>query len=552
MSTDIQTNGYVHDVKVTHKELLLDARNIDVKFKVEGGEVHAVKGVDYMLHRGETVALVGESGSGKSISARTIMQLLADNGRLSEKTTMFFDGENLIAAGENRMMQLRGNRISMIFQEPMTSLNPIYTIGDQLAEIITHHRKITKEEALAECLELLKEVKIPQPEARLKQYPHQMSGGQRQRVMIAMALANQPDLLIADEPTTALDVTVQAQILELIRELQIKHNMAVLLITHDLTIVRKISDRVYVMKRGEIVEHNETATLFDNPQHPYTQLLLGSAPTGMADLLPEDSPVLLDAEKVRVDFVLKETGWFKKKREILTAVKDLDLHLHSGETLGLVGESGSGKTTFGQALIRLLDSSGRIQYRDHRISDYSRTQMRPLRKNIQIVFQDPFSSLNPRMSVKQIIEEGMLVNNIGADNTEREALTVEALTDAGLDGNILNRFPHEFSGGQRQRLAIARAIALNPDFILLDEPTSALDLTVQMQIIDLLRKLREERNLSYLFISHDLRVIKALCHRIIVMNHGEIVEQGTTEDIINNPKEEYTRQLFRAAFDLVA
>ena len=534
------------------EELLLDARNIDVIFKVEGGEVHAVKDVDYQIKKGETVALVGESGSGKSISARTIMQLLADNGRLSDKTKIVFNGEDLISAGEERMMQLRGNRISMIFQEPMTSLNPIYTIGDQLAEIIMHHRKMTKEAALAECLELLKEVRIPQPETRLTQYPHQMSGGQRQRVMIAMALANTPDLLIADEPTTALDVTVQAQILELLRELQIKHNMAVLLITHDLTIVRKISDRVYVMKKGGIVEHNDTEALFSNPQHPYTQLLLGSDPTGMAEPLPEDSPIILEAEKVRVDFVLKEEGWFKKKREILTAVKDLDLNLHQGETLGLVGESGSGKTTFGQALIRLLDSTGKIQYRDHRISEYSKNQMKPLRKNIQIVFQDPFSSLNPRMSVKQIIEEGMVVNNIGVTPAERKDLICQALIDSGLDANILNRFPHEFSGGQRQRLAIARAIALNPDFILLDEPTSALDLTVQMQIIDLLRKLREERNLSYLFISHDLRVIKALCHRIIVMNHGDIVEQGTTDEVINNPKQEYTRKLFRAAFDLAA
>ena len=549
----MDNSQYLQEVEVTDKELLLDAKNIDVRFRVEDGEVHAVKGVDYKIYRGETVALVGESGSGKSISARTIMQLLADNGRLSEQTTMTFNNEDLIAAGEDRMMQLRGNRISMIFQEPMTSLNPIYTIGNQMAEIITHHRKVSKEEALEECLELLKEVKMPQPEARLKQYPHQMSGGQRQRVMIAMALANKPDLLIADEPTTALDVTVQAQILELLRELQIRHNMAVLLITHDLTIVQKVSDRVYVMKQGEIVEHNATRPLFENPEHPYTRLLLGSEPTGMADPLPEDSPVILNAEKIRVDFVLKESGWFRKKKELLTAVKDLDLYLRKGETLGLVGESGSGKTTFGQALIRLLDCSGDIHYHNHKISDYSRTQMRPLRKNIQIVFQDPFSSLNPRMSVKQILEEGMLVNHIGASDQEREKLIVKALVDSGLDGgSILNRFPHEFSGGQRQRLAIARAIALNPDFILLDEPTSALDLTVQMQIIDLLRKLRDERNLSYLFISHDLRVIKALCHRIIVMNHGTIVEQGTTEEIINNPKEEYTRKLFRAAFDLAA
>ena len=533
-------------------EFLLDARNIDVTFKVEGGEVHAVKGVDYQIRKGETVALVGESGSGKSISARTIMQLLAENGRISDKTTIRFDGEDLMNAGENRMMQLRGNRISMIFQEPMTSLNPVYTIGDQLAEIIMHHRPMTKEAALAESLERLKEVKIPQAETRLHQYPHQMSGGQRQRVMIAMALANKPDLLIADEPTTALDVTVQAQILELLRELQVKYHMAVLLITHDLTIVRKVSDRVYVMKKGEIVEHNETEALFLNPQHPYTQLLLSSDPTGMAEPLPEDSPIILNARKVRVDFVLKEEGWFKKKRDILTAVRDLDLDLRQGETLGLVGESGSGKTTFGQALIRLLDSSGHIQYRDHRISDYSKKQMKPLRKNIQIVFQDPFSSLNPRMSVRQIIEEGMVVNQVGDTSAERKDLICQALIDSGLDANILNRFPHEFSGGQRQRLAIARAIALNPDFILLDEPTSALDLTVQMQIIDLLRKLREERNLSYLFISHDLRVIKALCHRIIVMHHGDIVEQGPTEQIVNSPKEEYTRKLFRAAFDLAA
>lgn len=548
----MSTNKNLQNIDLQHKELLLDARNIDVKFKIEGGEVHAVKGVDYKICRGETVALVGESGSGKSISARTIMQLLAENGTLSDQTSITFNGEDLIAAEEQRMMELRGNRISMIFQEPMTSLNPIYTIGDQLAEIILNHRLISKEEAMAECLELLKEVRIPQPEDRLNQYPHQMSGGQRQRVMIAMALANKPDLLIADEPTTALDVTVQAQILELLRELQVKHNMAVLLITHDLTIVKKVSDRVYVMKQGELVEHNTTEELFANPGHPYTQLLLNSEPTGMAPPLSQDQPVIMNAKKVRVDFTLKETGWFRKKREILTAVKDLDLCLQQGETLGLVGESGSGKTTFGQALIRLLESKGDIHYRDHKISEYSRNEMRALRKNIQIVFQDPFSSLNPRMSVKQLIEEGMIANSIGTTPQEREQLICQALIDSGLESNILNRFPHEFSGGQRQRLAIARVIALNPDFILLDEPTSALDLTVQKQIIELLRSLREKRNLSYLFISHDLRVIKALCHRIIVMNHGDIVEQGPTEEIINNPKQDYTRKLFRAAFDLAA
>ncbi|MBB3962654.1 ABC transporter ATP-binding protein [Rhizobium metallidurans] len=535
-----------------HKESpVIDARNIGVNFKVEHGTVEAVKDISFQLYRGETIAIVGESGSGKSVTARTVMGLLSKRAVVAPKSTVDYDGANILKYPERERRKLRGDRISMIFQEPMSSLNPIYTIGSQIVEAIRVHQKMSKKQALARALELLKQVQIPDPEARLKQYPHQLSGGQRQRVMIAMALSNNPDVLIADEPTTALDVTVQAQILNLIRNLQQERRMAVILITHDLTVVRQFSDYVYVMQHGEMREHNTTEKLFANPQHSYTKHLLSSEPRGQANPLPEGSEIILDAKGVRVSFMMRHGTFFKPELKELVAVDSLGLTLRKHETLGLVGESGSGKTTFGQALLRLNDAeNGEIYFDRQPIHGKSRTEMRPLRSRMQIVFQDPFSSLNPRMTIGQIIEEGLVVNKLGATKAERLDRVREALISAGMPGNILSRFPHEFSGGQRQRIAIARAIALEPEFILLDEPTSALDLSVQAQIIELLRKLQDERGLSYLFISHDLKVVRALCHRVIVMQHGKIMEEGPVNEVLTNPKTAYTERLVKAAFEV--
>ena len=532
---------------------VIDARNVGVEFIVERGKVLAVKDVSFQLYRGETIAIVGESGSGKSVTARTVMGLLSKRATISSRSRIDYDGKNVLKFTDRQRRALRGDRISMIFQEPMSSLNPVYTIGSQIVEAIRTHRRMGRKEAMAQALDLLRHVQIPDPEARLNQYPHQLSGGQRQRVMIAMALANKPDVLIADEPTTALDVTVQAQILNLIRDLQRELGMAVILITHDLTVVRQFSDYVYVMNEGEVREHNTTEALFKRPAHSYTRKLLGSEPRGAANPLPKDSPVILEGKGVRVAFTLKKGGFFNAQYSELLAVNDLSIHLRRHETLGLVGESGSGKTTFGQALIRLIEiDAGRIVFDGEQIEARSREQMQPLRARMQVVFQDPFSSLNPRMSVGQIIEEGLVVNRLGATRAERVDRVREALVSAGLPGNILSRFPHEFSGGQRQRIAIARAIALEPEFILLDEPTSALDLSVQAQIIDLLRKLQDERGLSYLFISHDLKVVRALCHRVVVMQHGKIVEEGPVAEVLSNPKTAYTERLIRAAFQVAA
>ncbi|MUZ73944.1 dipeptide ABC transporter ATP-binding protein [Agrobacterium vitis] len=549
------TNALAPDQRHDHTSLLgtpiIDARQLAVSFKVEGGTVEAVKNVSFQLYRGETIAVVGESGSGKSVTARSIMGLLTKRATLSARSSIAYDGQNILKFSDRQRRALRGNRISMIFQEPMSSLNPVYTIGTQIAEAIRVHQKMSSKQAMERALELLRQVQIPEPEARLNQYPHQLSGGQRQRIMIAMALANNPDVLIADEPTTALDVTVQAQILNLIRDLQKKLGMAVILITHDLTVVRQFSDYVYVMQNGEVKEHNTTTALFEHPQHPYTRHLLASEPKGMANPMPVDSATILEGRDVRVSFMLKHGGFFKPQLKELVAVNSLSITLHRHETLGLVGESGSGKTTFGQALVKLMSvDSGTILFDGQSIENNSREQMRPLRSRMQVVFQDPFSSLNPRMSVGQIIEEGLVVNNIGASRTERLDRVREALISAGMPGNILSRFPHEFSGGQRQRIAIARAVALEPEFILLDEPTSALDLSVQAQIIDLLRKLQDEKGLSYLFISHDLKVVRALCHRVAVMQHGQIVEQGPVEDILSHPQTAYTQRLVRAAFNV--
>ncbi|MBB2792670.1 UNVERIFIED_ORG: peptide/nickel transport system ATP-binding protein [Rhizobium pisi] len=540
-----------HDHDGRSETPIIDARNVAVNFKVEDGMVEAVKDVSFQLYRGETIAIVGESGSGKSVTARTVMGLLSKRAVVSGNSTVSYDGSNILKFSERARRKLRGDRISMIFQEPMSSLNPIYTIGSQIVEAIRVHRRMSRGQAEKRALELLEHVQIPDPAARLKQYPHQLSGGQRQRVMIAMALANDPDVLIADEPTTALDVTVQAQILNLIRNLQKELGMAVILITHDLTVVRQFSDYVYVMQHGEVREHNVTEALFANPQHAYTKHLLASEPRGQANPLPEGSDIILDAKGVRVGFMMRHGTILKPQMRELVAVDSLSLTLRRHETLGLVGESGSGKTTFGQAILRLnTPQAGEIHFDRQPIHGLSRAEMRPLRARMQIVFQDPFSSLNPRMTVGQIIEEGLVVNRLGTNRAERQDRVREALISAGMPGNILSRFPHEFSGGQRQRIAIARAIALEPEFILLDEPTSALDLSVQAQIIELLRKLQDERGLSYLFISHDLKVVRALCHRVIVMQHGKIVEEGPVNEVLTHPKTAYTERLVKAAFEV--
>ncbi|WP_375598055.1 ABC transporter ATP-binding protein [Devosia sp. Naph2] len=543
-----------HDLGTHGRELILNARNVGVDFKVEGGTVNAVRDVSFQLHKGETIALVGESGSGKSVTARTLMKLLTKRATILPQTQITLSGKDVVKMGDREMRKLRGNDIAMIFQEPMSSLNPVYTIGQQICEIIHLHNRVSRQEAMSRAEKLLEEVQIPDPRARLNQFPHQLSGGQRQRVMIAMALANRPEVLIADEPTTALDVTVQAQILNLIKDLKDKYGMAVILITHDLTIVRQFSEYVYVMQNGRVQEHNETEALFANPQHAYTKHLLASEPKGTAlPLADGEHETVLEGKEVKVTFTLKRGGFFKPDFFDLKAVDNLDIKLMRHETLGIVGESGSGKTTFGQALIRLIgNQGGQIWFDGERIDGRDRKAMRPLRSRMQIVFQDPFASLNPRMSIRQIIEEGLVVNGIGENRNDRIDRVRQALRDAGLPDNILQRFPHEFSGGQRQRIAIARAIALEPEFILLDEPTSALDLSVQAQIIDLLRKLQDERGLSYLFISHDLKVVRALCHRVMVMQHGKIVEQGPVSEVLTNPSTDYTRRLVRAAFEIAA
>jgi peptide/nickel transport system ATP-binding protein len=534
-------------------DTVIEGRNIGVSFKVDGGMIEAVKDVSFTLKRGQTIALVGESGSGKSVTARAIMRLLSRRAQVHPQTEILYAGRNMAALSPAEMRRLRGNRLSMIFQEPMSSLNPVYTVGSQIAEVLRVHNRLTRTEARARALALLRDVQMPEPEARLNQYPHQLSGGQRQRVMIAMALANNPDVLIADEPTTALDVTVQAEILNLIKDLKDRTGLAVILITHDLTVVRQFADHVYVMQHGEVREAGPTADIFKNPRHAYTRRLLGSEPKGQADPAQVGTETVLEGRSIRVTYHLRKGGAFRGTWSDLQAVDGLSLALKRGETLGLVGESGSGKTTFGQALLRLNTlTEGEVDFLGHRIDGLDRKGMAPFRKRMQIVFQDPFASLNPRMSVRQIIEEGLIVNGLGRSRAEREERVKQALRDAGLPDTILSRFPHEFSGGQRQRLAIARAIALEPEFILLDEPTSALDLSVQAQIIELLRKLQREKGLSYLFISHDLKVVRALCHRVIVMQNGRVVEQGPVEDVLMRPATDYTRRLVKAAFEIAA
>ena len=527
---------------------LLTVDNLSVDFRTVGGKVQAVRGSSFSVLKGETLAIVGESGSGKSVTARAVMRMLAENAAVGPETEIRFKGQDLINMPDLDMQRIRGNRITMVFQEPLTSLNPVYTVGDQVAEVIKQHRKVSKEEVRSEVVRLLEEVRIPDPEARYAQYPHQLSGGQRQRVVIAMALANEPDLLIADEPTTALDVTVQAEILKLLKDLQKRHGMAIILITHDLGVVRQTSDRVCVMRYGRILEQGDCARIFSEPEHPYTKHLIASEPSGAPDPLPDETPDVMKGEQLRKVYSVKHGSFFNRKRLDLNAVNGVSLRVRKGETLGIVGESGSGKTTLGMSLIRLQPlTSGTIEFGGTRIDSLTKREMRPYRPEIQVVFQDPFSSLNPRMIVRQIIAEGLVVNNIGASGAEREKMIRTALEEVQLEPDALDRFPNEFSGGQRQRIAIARAMVMSPSFILLDEPTSALDLSIQAQIIDLLRELRRKHDVSYVFISHDLKVVRALCHNVIVMRGGDVVEQGPTETVMGSPGTEYTKRLVDAA-----
>ena len=532
---------------------LLDLKNAEIKFSVEGGVVNAVNDISFDIMKGETLAIVGESGSGKSVTARTIMKMLPKNSTVGPKTNIFFKGVETGKFTDEQMRQIRGDSITMIFQEPLTSLNPLHKIGSQIIEVLREHSNISKIQAQKRALELLNEVQIPQPEERLNQYPHQLSGGQRQRIMIAIAIANKPDLLIADEPTTALDVTIQSQILKLLKNLQKKYGMAIMLITHDLTVVRKTSDRICVMRYGKIVERGITEEVFSNPKHEYTKHLINSEPSGEPDPFDEENKnYIIEGQKCTVKFVLKKGNFFNQKKSELIAVNNVDIKARYGETIGIVGESGSGKSTLGMSLIKLQEiNSGKILFKDQEIQNYNTQKMKELREHMQIVFQDPFSSLNPRHTVKQIIGEGLEINRKDLSNEDKDNLVIKTLEEVNLDESVLHRFPHEFSGGQRQRIAIARAIILNPEFILLDEPTSALDLSIQAQIIDLLRSLRRNHNLSYIFISHNLKVIRSLCHYTLVMKDGKVIEEGITKDVLDNPINEYTKQLVQSAFEVV-
>ncbi len=526
---------------------LLSVRNLSVAFRQGGQETLAVNRISFDLAKGETLALVGESGSGKSVSALSIVKLLAYPAASHPSGEILFKGRDVLKASDEELRAIRGNDITMVFQEPMTSLNPLHTIEQQIGEILELHGRASGAAVRPRVIELLKEVGIPNVEERLGAYPHQLSGGQRQRVMIAMALANEPELLIADEPTTALDVTVQAQILALLKKLQDEHGMAMLFITHDLGIVRKLAHRVCVMKKGEIVEAGTVKEVFGNPQHPYTQALIASEPKGRPAPPDRSRKVVVETDKLRIWFPIRR-GVLRRTVGHVKAVDEISLTVREGETVGVVGESGSGKTTLGQAILRLIRSEGPIVFMGQRIDGRLFKQMRPLRKDMQIVFQDPYGSLSPRMSVGEIVAEGLLVQNAALPYDERREIVAQALKDVGLDPAAMDRYPHEFSGGQRQRIAIARAMALNPKFVVLDEPTSALDKTVQVQIVELLRKFQAERGLAYLFISHDLQVVRALANELIVMKNGKVVEAGPAADIFAAPKTDYTKALLAAAF----
>ena len=536
---------------------LVEIHNLRVKFNTDSGEVNAVNGISFNIKKGETLALVGESGSGKSVTARGIIRLLASNAVLAKETKITFDGININTYSEKEYQKIRGKKISMIFQEPMSSLNPIYTIENQISEVLKIHDKYSDKELKNKCLELLKQVQMPEPESRLSQYPHQLSGGQRQRIMIAIAIANNPDLLIADEPTTALDVTVQTEILKLLQSLQKKYQMSILFITHDLTIVRQISDRVCVMFNGEIKETGNTKEIFKNPKDDYTKHLLSSEPEERELFYDKNGKNIITGKDLNITFNTKVRVAGRNKTLSINAVNNISLNLKEGETLGIVGESGSGKTTLGQTLLRLVDResnteiSGHINFFDDKIDQLTRRQFKPFRNQMQIVFQDPYASLNPRLSVKQIIEEGLIVAQNIKNKKERLDKIETIMNEVGLEPSSMQRFPHEFSGGQRQRIAIARSFVLNPKFVLLDEPTSALDLSIQKQILELLLQLQKNHKTTYIFISHDLRVIRSISHNLIVMKDGSILEQGEAKNILNNPQNDYTKNLIKSAFEIV-
>jgi len=522
---------------------LLEVKDLSVSFRQDGKLTQAVRNVSFAVERGETVALVGESGSGKSVSALSTVSLLGDSAEVTGSVT--YDGQQMIGADEKMLRKVRGNDISFIFQEPMTSLNPLHTIEKQLAESLALHQGIAGVTARARILELLEKVGIQDAQSRLGAYPHQLSGGQRQRVMIAMALANKPDVLIADEPTTALDVTIQAQILDLLKELKDSEGMGLLFITHDLGIVRRIADRVCVMQQGEIVEQGPTKDIFENPQHPYTRKLLSAEPTGEPAPVPEGAEEIVKTDHLKIWFPITE-GLLRRTVGHVKAVNDATLSVRAGETLGIVGESGSGKTTLALGIMRLIASDGGITFMDQDVRKWSTRELRRLRKDMQIVFQDPFGSLSPRMTCFQIIAEGLTIHKVDPDRNQRE-LVHEVMLEVGLDPATMDRYPHEFSGGQRQRIAIARAMVLRPRLLVLDEPTSALDMTVQVQIVDLLRSLQVKYGLAYLFISHDLKVVRAMSHKVLVMKRGDVVEYGPVADLYERPQSSYTRTLLQAA-----
>ncbi|KQT79955.1 microcin ABC transporter ATP-binding protein [Methylobacterium sp. Leaf465] len=529
-------------------ETLLDVQDLSVAFRTRERETRAVDRVSFTITAGETLALVGESGSGKSVTALSILRLL-DGSAYHPGGRILFKGEDLLTLPEKRLRGIRGADITMVFQEPMTSLNPLHTIQRQIGEVLEVHRGLSGRKARARILELLELVGLRDAERRLNAYPHELSGGQRQRVMIAMALACEPDLLVADEPTTALDVTVQAQILTLLADLQKRLGMAMLFITHDLGIVQRIADNVCVMLAGRVVEAGPVAEIFARPQHDYTRRLLASEPKGRANPVPPDAGRLLEAGPLKVWFPIRE-GWLRRTTSHVKAVDGVSLQVRAGETVGVVGESGSGKTTLGLALLRLTGCEGPIVFLGRSIAGLPPAAMRPIRRDMQVVFQDPYGSLSPRMTVADIVAEGLVVQGAVKTRAERQAVVAKALDDVGLDPATMNRYPHEFSGGQRQRIAIARAIVLKPKFVVLDEPTSALDRSVQAQIVTLLRDLQRERGLAYLFISHDLKVVRALANYVLVMQNGRVVEEGPAEDIFAAPKTAYTQALFAAAFDL--
>ena len=531
---------------------LLSIKNLSVSFKTNK-ILPAVRNISFDIFKGEALGIVGESGSGKSVTALSILKLLPYPKAFHPSGKIFYRNKNILKMNEEKLQEIRGNNISMIFQEPMTSLNPLHNIKKQISETLFLHKQLSNKEAEEKIIELLNLVGFPDAKMRLNSYPHELSGGQKQRVMIAMALANDPELLIADEPTTALDVTIQAQILNLLKKLQKKLKMSLIVITHDLTIIKNITDRVVVMTNGKIVESGKTKKIFSKPSHNYTKKLLNSEPKGNPVVTKKQITLLMNTKKLKVWYPIKK-GLFKRTVGNIKAVDEVDIDVFQGQTLGIVGESGSGKTTLAMAILRLIKSEGEINFFKNReemkINNFNFKQMRPLRSDMQIIFQDPFGSLSPRLSIEEIISEGLQIHKNDLSEKDKKKLILDTLRKVELDTNIMNRYPHEFSGGQRQRIAIARAIVLKPRFLILDEPTSALDLSIQSQIIDLLKKLQKENNLGYIFISHDLRVIQSLAHQLIVLKNGKIVESGSSDQIFKKPKQKYTKQLISAAFEI--